>query len=146
MKEGEIKKPFRSLLFVCYGNTCRSPMAEGLAKKYLGEKVRVESAGLAPFFEGAAPEAIIVVRDLFDVDISQHRPRNVAGVPLDEFDYVIVLDADVYEGLRNRFPSVSEKMILWNIEDPFGQDRDAYEKSVRKIQENIIKYLVPLIT
>ena len=41
-------KPGQRFLFVCYGNTCRSPMAEGLARKLLGEGVRVESAGLAP--------------------------------------------------------------------------------------------------
>lgn len=66
------------LLFVCYGNTCRSPMAEGLAKKILEYKAQVESDGLAPVFDGATPETITVMRELFQVDISTHQTRNVA--------------------------------------------------------------------
>ncbi len=48
-------------------------MAEGLAKLALGHKERIESAGLVPFFEGAAPEAIQVLLDSFNSDISLHR-------------------------------------------------------------------------
>ena len=87
------------VLFVCYGNTCRSPMAEGLAKKMLGNRAEVESAGLMPMFEGAASEAVAVMSELFDLNISQHRPRDISELSLGDYDHIIVLDTYVHNTL-----------------------------------------------
>ena len=135
-------KPGQSFLFVCYGNTCRSPMAEGLARKLLGEGVRVESAGLAPAFEAAQPEAIEVMEDLYEVDISGHRTRDVSAFSLEETHWIIALDAYVYEALKERFPGLGERLVFWDIDDPFGRPRRAYEQSARLIEYCINKFLL----
>jgi len=132
-----------NILFVCYGNTCRSPMAEGLAKLLMGSKERIESAGLVPVFEGAAPEAIKVLQDIYNTDISQHKTKNLADVEIKVFDQIIVLDLYVFETLKNRLPSLSNKLILWDIQDPFGKDIDNYRKTAKKIHDRIRKHLVP---
>jgi len=119
-------------------------MAEGLAKLLMGNKERIESAGLSPVFEGAVPEAAQVLQDTYDTDISQHRTRSLADVQINTFDLIIVLDSYVFETLKNRFPSLTNKLILWDIQDPFGKDIDDYRKTARKIHDMIQRYLVPL--
>jgi protein-tyrosine-phosphatase len=134
-----------NILFVCYGNACRSPMAEGLAKWILGEKVRIESAGLAPVLHGATREAIDVLHEEYNIDISHHRARDVAAINLDLFQNIIVLDAYVFQILKGRYPSVSDRFILWDIADPYGQSKKAFKKTARTIKNSIERSLVPLI-
>ena len=67
LKRIPVKKN-QSILFICYGNVCRSPMAEGLAKKKFLNNVQIESAGLAPVFDAASPEAVEVMREFFESD------------------------------------------------------------------------------
>ena len=143
MKKSEFEAPIKSLIFVCYGNTCRSPMAEGLAKKLLPEHVDVESAGLSPVFEGAVEDTVEIMKELYDVDVSSHRTRSIAEVEPERFDYIIVLDAGVYEMLKYRYPHLLDRMILWDIPDPFGQDWEAYKRTAEKIRQLIQKKLVP---
>jgi protein-tyrosine-phosphatase len=133
-----------SILFVCYGNACRSPMAEGLAKLILGEQIRIESAGLAPVFNGATLEAVEALQELYGIDISHHITRSVADIQIGLFERIIVLDAYVFEALKNRYLSLSDKFILLDIEDPYGQDRNAFQKTAEKIKKLIEKHLVPL--
>lgn len=145
MKKDDFGALIDSLLFVCYGNTCRSPIAEGLAKKMLPKKIGIESAGLSPVFEGAVEEVVRIMKDSFNVDISTHRTRSVAEVELEHFTYIIVLDAAVCEILRYRYPLLQHRMVLWDIADPFGQNREAYKKTAEKIQALIRKKLVPRV-
>ncbi len=140
----DFEAPVKSLLFVCYGNTCRSPMAEGLAKKLLPEDVDVESAGLSPVFEGAAEGTVEIMKDLYGVDVSAHRTRGLAEADLGRFDYIIVLDAGVHELLRYRYPRLLDRMILWDIPDPFDKDWEVYKRTAEKIRQLIQKKLVPL--
>ncbi|MFB0564354.1 MAG: low molecular weight phosphatase family protein [Candidatus Aminicenantaceae bacterium] len=133
-------EPISSILFVCYGNVCRSPMAEGLAKKMFGERVRVESAGLNLLFDGASDDAIKIMKELYSIDISDHKPRTIKDFYIDEFDLVIVLDSTVYHILKNIFEIPSEKLILWKIDDPFSQSIEAYRKVAEKLKENIKEF------
>ena len=133
------------VLFVCYGNTCRSPMAEGLAKKILGNRAVVESAGLAPMFASAAPDAVAIMDELFGVDIAQHRPKDIAELSLDEYDRIVVLDAYVYNTLSKLVKDISEKIILWDTEDPFGQDRETYERVAKWLNAHLREHLGPLL-
>jgi len=120
-------------------------MAEGLAKRIMGSKGRIESAGLVPIFDGAAPEAIQVLKETYNTDISQHQTRNLADVQINTFDQIIVLDLYVFETLKNRFPFLSNKLILWDIQDPFGKDIDNYRKAAKKIDDMIQKHLIPFV-
>ena len=100
------------VLFVCYGNVCRSPMAEGIARKMFGNLVEAESAGTGAMNgRAASPNAIEIVRSNFGVDLSRHRSRNVSEVPLDDFDYIVPMDDSVDEDLRGMYPKVSAKVM-----------------------------------
>lgn len=132
----------QNFLFVCYGNTCRSPMAEALGKKYLPTAGQIESAGISLSFEGAQPEAVDVMREKFEMDIEDHRTRSVFDLSLDFYHWIIVLDAYVHETLRLRLSQHSARMLLWDIDDPFGRPPEAYERSARLIDYCIRKFLL----
>jgi ribose 5-phosphate isomerase B len=131
------KKKIKNILFVCYGNTCRSPMAEGLAKKTLGKKVNVESAGLSPSFDSASKEAVVVMEKEYDIDISSHRPRDIKEVSLGKFDFVIALDLLIHTSLLKHFKVESERLILWEINDPFSMSVEEFRKCAEKISRSI---------
>ena len=94
------KETIKNLIFVCYGNICRSPMAEGQAKKMLGNKVKIESAGLAPYFESAAEKAVEVLKNFYGINISNHSPRSVTDLDLKRFGLIIALDSIVWSNLH----------------------------------------------
>lgn len=146
MKGEDTKDRIPKVLFVCYGNTCRSPMAEGLARKMLGNKAEVASAGLMPVFESAAPDAVAIMHELFEVDISRHRPRDVSVLSLAEYDRIIVLDTYVYNTMSKLMKEHSDKLILWDTEDPFGQDRETYERVAKWLNAHLREHLAPLLS
>lgn len=141
----EKKKPAveaKSILFVCYGNACRSPMAEGMAKKALGEWITVESAGLAPSFDSATFEAVLTVKELYGVDISDHVPKNVVEMPLRDYDLIIILDSYVYNTIKKLATDLTERLMLWDIQDPYGHELDVYHKVAETIWNKIQEYLL----
>jgi protein-tyrosine-phosphatase len=145
MKSEDRENRLIKVLFVCYGNTCRSPMAEGLSRKILGDKADVDSAGLKPMFEGAQPEAVAILNELFDVDISHHRPKDVSELSLGEYDRIIVLDSYVYDAMNKFMKDHSDKLVLWDTEDPFGQDRETCERVARWLNAHLKENLMPLL-
>jgi protein-tyrosine-phosphatase len=130
------------LLFVCSGNTCRSPMAAGIAQEMLQGRAYVKSAGIYAYGDKAAQEAIEVMQRHLGIDISEHRPRAVENLLLNDFDYIIVMGSYEYEHLKSDHQIIPSKLIKWDIEDPYGQGIEAYEKCASKIQS----YMQDLLT
>ena len=94
----------KSLLFVCLGNICRSPLAEGIAKDITqkhGLKLHIDSAGTGDWHEGEAPcENSIKVAQNNGIDISYLRARKIEKEDKTAFDYVIVMDKSNYQNLE----------------------------------------------
>ncbi len=116
-------------------------MAVGITQKMYPEEFIVESAGIAPYGDKAAPEAIEVMQSDFDVDISGHQPQGVTMSLLSNFDYIIALDPYVFDHLKIYFRITQEKLIKWRIDDPFTKDIKVFRKCARKIQTCIKKTL-----
>lgn len=93
------------ILFVCLGNICRSPLAEGVAQSILekeGLTLVVDSAGTSNWHEGEAPcDHSIKIARQNEVDISQQRSRPVTKQDIEEFDYVVAMDAQNKIDLEN---------------------------------------------
>ncbi len=93
-----------SVIFVCLGNICRSPIAEGCAKKIVQEKnlnIKVDSAGTGDWHVGETPcENSIEVAMQHGVDISNLRARQVKKDDLREFDLIVALDEKNYKDLK----------------------------------------------
>lgn len=95
----------KSIIFVCLGNICRSPLAEGIAKKYAKENnldLVVDSAGTGDWHIGEPPcEHSITIAKKSGVDISSQRARKVTKEDFDKFDLVIGLDDSNIQNLKN---------------------------------------------
>ncbi len=95
----------KSILFVCLGNICRSPLAEGIAKKYILEKnldIEIESAGTGSWHIGEPPcENSIKVALQNGVDISTQRARQVKKDDFKRFDLIVGLDNSNISNLKN---------------------------------------------
>ena len=95
----------KSILFVCLGNICRSPLAEGIAKNYIKEKnlnLVIESAGTGHWHIGEAPcENSIKVGELNGVDISKQKAQQVKKSDFKTFDLIVGLDDSNISNLKN---------------------------------------------
>lgn len=136
------------ILFVCYGNKCRSPMAEGIAKKMLKGIAHVESAGIAAWGYDASHEAIKVMKDEFDIDISEHNPTDITDLSLNNFDYIVTMDSYIDTCIKKYIKQYhqikSNKIILWNINDPYGGSVDDYKKCAITLQTHIKNLLTKI--
>lgn len=105
----------RSILFLCVANSARSQLAEGLARKVLGDRVRVQSAGSVP--TRVNPYAIEVAREV-DVSLDGHTSKSVDTIDPAKIDTVITLCAEeecpVFLGKALR--------LYWPIADPASDD------------------------
>lgn len=93
-----------SVIFVCLGNICRSPIAEGVAKKIVENRdlhVRVSSAGTGSWHIGETPCANSVkVAQKNGINISSFIASQITKKELEEFEYVIALDQSNYNDLK----------------------------------------------
>jgi protein-tyrosine-phosphatase len=129
------------ILFVCYGNICRSPMAVGIARALYGEDVDGASAGIAPVGDRPSEEAVIVVQTRYGIDIRGHRPRSLAEVEAAAFDYVIAMDLYVYERIREAAAVPEDRLYAWDVDDPLGRGVEAYFGAAAKIQDRLEQFL-----
>lgn len=94
----------KSILFVCLGNICRSPIAEGVARALIeqgGHGIAVDSAGTGNWHVGEAPcEHSVTVARNHGVDISRLRARQVTKADFESFDLIVALDASNYRDLK----------------------------------------------
>lgn len=95
----------KSILFVCLGNICRSPLAEGIAKNYIKEKnlnLVIESAGTGHWHIGEKPcDNSIKVALLNGVDISKQKAQQVKKSDFKNFDLIVGLDDKNISNLKN---------------------------------------------
>jgi protein-tyrosine phosphatase len=103
-------RPRVSVLMVCMGNICRSPIAEGvlrarLAREGLADLVEVGSAGMVTSHRGSPPDARAVAHAARrGIDISRLRARVVAGADFERFDLLLAMDESNLDDLRRRCP------------------------------------------
>lgn len=94
----------QSILFVCLGNICRSPIAEGVARRLIeegGHNIVVDSAGTGNWHVGETPcEHSVAVARNHNVDISQLRARQVKKADFTAFDLIVALDQSNYRDLK----------------------------------------------
>lgn len=98
----EKKSPLFSILFVCLGNICRSPAAEGIMKYQLElngltDKVFVDSAGIGSWHVGDLPDARMRLHGSRRGYDFTSRARQIRRADFDRFNLIIVMDSDNYE-------------------------------------------------
>lgn len=134
----------KRILFVCSGNTCRSPMAETLARSLAGDRpLDFASAGLSAQDGSPASDEARAAMARRGLDLESHRARKMNEAILAEADLVLAMEARHRDGLR-RFASSEGKVMLlseWagepapcpGVDDPFGKGEDEYETTAERL-------------
>jgi protein-tyrosine phosphatase len=159
-------EPYR-LLLVCTGNTCRSPLAEALAKAELARRgwrhVDVRSAGVGALPGSPASEGAIRVADRHGLDLSSHRSVLIGEEAVESADLMLTM-SPAHLSVLQTFPGAAGKAAMitafaagdfpdavgWHgsVPDPIGLDDAEYEATfqlLKGLMERVMDRLEPLV-
>ena len=140
------------VLFVCMGNICRSPMAEGVFHKLVQEagledQVTIDSAGTHSYHIGDAPDqrAQAILRGQ-GIDISGLRGRQVGDTDFKQFDYIVAMDTANLNNLKRRAPfdyqdkirlmlSYSRKFPNLDVPDPYFGGAEGFDEVLKMVED-----------
>lgn len=148
-------------LFVCTGNTCRSPMAEGIFRKYLAEKLRCEvdlldrmgykaaSAGVMDITGTPVSEEAVAACEVRGVDIRGHKSTVLSPQLIADSDFIFAMEQIHCERVRSLSPQASEKCMLLakneEIADPIGQSQEVFNHCAELIERAVKKRIGELV-
>ena len=142
------------VLFICTGNTCRSPMAEALLRKYVAQKlhcsineipkygVEVQSAGISAWGGSQASDKAIHAMQQIEIDLHGHTSQPLTEKLLQESEIVWTMTAAHRSAILAQFPSFSDRVHMLSprnqdVLDPFGGTQKAYNQCAQQIREHL---------
>ena len=135
-----------NIVFVCTGNTCRSPMAEGIFNSFINKGYFANSAGIFANPQDKPSENSIIAMKKLGIDIKVHRARQLDEELINCAHLILTMSQSHKNAILNANPELSNKVftlaefsgINKDISDPFGQSVEVYEKCAKEIF-NLVK-------
>ncbi|PEX88660.1 low molecular weight protein arginine phosphatase [Bacillus cereus] len=132
----------KRVLFVCTGNTCRSPMAEALLRHHGEGKFEVQSAGV--FAYPGSDASVYAKEALIEKGISiNHASKQINETLLDWADIVVTMTENHKEIVRGHYPNIEQKVytlygvaegVSKDISDPFGGSLSIYKETLKEME------------
>lgn len=146
---------YKRIIFVCTGNTCRSPMAEEMLKKLLAEEgldYEVISRGLNVFFPSKANEKAIEVVKSYDIDLSSHEARPISLQDIEKTALLLTMTKAHKVYLLKMFPHLSSDVHVLkefvgdvgDVGDPFSGNLDIYESCASELMDLMERLVIKL--
>jgi len=152
----------KSVLFVCMGNICRSPTAEGVFRHVvkqhnLQDQISIDSAGTHAYHIGESPDSRSQSTALSrGVNLSAQRARKAVGEDFERFDYVIAMDRSNYEDLKqlgqgadlsklHLFMSFAKAWDNDEVPDPYYGGANGFEEvfdMVQSASEGLLEHIL----
>ena len=128
----------QSLLFLCSHNAVRSPMAEVIARHFIGGDTYIASAGIRP----SEPDPFAVaVMDEIGLDIARHRPHSFEDLEDTSFDVIVSLSPEAHHHALELTRTMAVEVIYWPTPDPtlVSGARDQIFESYRDVRDGLLK-------
>jgi len=161
LDERMIRKLMRyTILMVCTGNTCRSPMAQSMAKQIIAQQrnipkddlsttnVYILSAGIYASAGASASTEAVAEMDKRGLDLSHHRSQPLTPKMVHEADVIYCMTHAHHQALVQMVPSAADKTLPLNpqgdVDDPIGSDAAAYQRCAQSIHRLLSERLKEL--
>ncbi|HMD38106.1 MAG TPA: low molecular weight phosphatase family protein [Candidatus Acidoferrum sp.] len=120
-------------MFVCLGNACRSPMAEAIARRDDDDVIEASSAGLSPLGRVEKMTKKTLVENGYSAEGLESKP--ILLTEFDEADLVVNMSGQAKELAFDD----SSKVEDWQVEDPYGEDAEVYQRIFKDIEKRVAK-------
>lgn len=142
----------KHILFVCTGNSCRSPMAMALARRLVADRlgvtidqlasrgIHIGSAGVAAFGGGPASSNAVVAMAERGIELRDHRSNPVSRELIDEADLIIALGHGHRDQLMHWDPTLADRIVVISetgVGDPIGGDLETYRRCALEIEREL---------
>ena len=138
-----------SVMLVCIGNICRSPMAEGLLRQQL-PALRVYSSGVGAMVGLPATDDSVELLKGLDVDISAHRAQQINAFLPQSANLILTAELAQKQHIERQYPQSRGRVfriceqLRQDIPDPYRRDLSQYEESLALIQQGIADWALKI--
>ena len=159
-----IEGPMKKLLFVCSGNICRSPTAEGVFRHLMlkdgtSESFHLDSCGIGPWHAGSPPDRrSIAAAEKRGIDIGYIRARQITSADFHDFDLLLAMECQHQDRLKELAPPeahgrirmllepLAERMSRMEVPDPYYGGEMGFELVLDLMQEAYVAWMDKLKT